>query len=364
MPTQPTTGGTFTAAGFLNYDNRFLERGKLRAALIRDARGSVTDLSPLTSTGAYNFSPFAQDGTWRQDLLAFVRVGGVWGFNPNANQGFHIVGAFKEGDGPNTKPNFKNDNFMIIQSNFPYDADLVEEGEQFSFTAVETAKPVIRRLRNNLALNASNGAALVETPGVGGLVGAGWSRPLTDVPIDRQVLLVSEFRKQGLPVYTVDGYSLVRLANLGPSKKDKKDSEAADMTWEPIPDGYFSATQDGVYQPILRYQWIGGTGWTALYSSLDGVWTITLGTQSSGTFTLSFAGATSSALAYTATGAQVLTAMQVCTAGLFTSAQWPSCTGAAGGPYVLTTPGPQYGAITANFASLTTPANASVVPGP
>jgi len=360
MPTQPATGGTFTAAGFVNTDARFLERGKLRAVLIRDARGATTDISPLTSTGAFNFSPFAVDGTWRQDLLAFVRLNGVWGFNPSANLGFHIAGAFKEGDGPGTKPNIKNDDFMIVQSNFPFDSDLVEEGEQFSFTAVETAKPLIRRLRNNLPLNAANGAALVETPGIGGLVGAGWARLLSSNNVDRQVLLVSEFRKQGLPFYTVDGYALARLAGIGPSKKDKKDSEAAELTFEPLPDGFFSATQDGVYQPILRYTWVGGTGWSALYSSLTGNWLVTLGTQSSGTFTLSFTGVTTTALAFGATSAAVLAALIANDDG-FTAGQW-NVTGSAGGPYTVTTPGSQYGALTANFAALTTPANASIAP--
>lgn len=360
MVTQPSTGGTFTAAGFINTDNRFLERGKLRAVLIRDARGAVTDLSPFTSTGAFNFSPFAIDGTWRQDLLAFVRVNGIWGANPTANLGFHIAGAFKEGDGPNSKPNIKNDDFMIVQSNFPFDSDLVEEGEQFSFTAVETAKPVIRRLRNNLPLNASNGAALVETPGIGGTVGAGWARLLSANNVDRQVLLVSEFRKQGLPVYTVDGYALARLANIGASKKDKKDSEAAELSFDPLPDGYFSAVQDGVYQPILRYTWTGGAGWTALYSSLTGNWLVTLGTQTTGTFVLTFGGVTTSTIAYNATAANVLAPLIAMDDG-FTAGQW-NVTGSAGGPYTVTTPGSQYGALTGSGALLTTPANFVIAP--
>jgi hypothetical protein len=360
MPTQPSTGGTFTGAGFVNNDSRFLERGKLRAVLMRDARGTATDMSPTTSTGAYNFSPFAIDGTWRQDLCAFVRVNGVWGANPNANQGFHIAGAFKEGDGPGTKPTIKNDEFMIVQSNFPFDSDLVEEGEGFEFTAVETAKPFIRRLRNNLALNTSAGGVLVELPGLGGTVGAGWARPITGNAIDRQVLMVSEFRKQGLPIYTVDGYNLVRLNNIGPSKKDKKDSEAALLGFTPLPDGFFSAIQDGVYQPILRYQWTGGTGWTALFNSLTGNWLVTLGTQSSGTFTLTFGGVTTATNAFGATSAAVLAALIAMDDG-FTAANW-ACTGSAGGPYTITTPGQQYGPLTANFSALTTPANASIVP--
>lgn len=360
MPTQPATGTTFDGAGFTANDARFLERGKLRAVLIRDARGSVTDISPTTSAGAYNFSPFAIDGTWRSDLLGVVRTNGVWGYNPTANQGFHIAGAFKDGDGPNSKPSIKSDDFMIVQSNFPFDSDLVEEGEPFSFTAVETAKPLIRRLRNNLPLNASNGSILVESPGVGGLVGAGWARPLTGTNIDRQVLMVSEFRKAGLPVYTVDGYALAKLNNIGASKKDKKDSEAAELTYQPLPDGFFSALVDGVYKPILRHTWVGGTGWTAMYSSITGNWLVTLGTQSSGTFVLTFGGLTTTTLAFGATSAAVLAALIALDDG-FNAGQW-NVTGSAGGPYTVTTPGPQYGALTGSGAALTTPANFVIAP--
>src|ERR1700752_13213 len=32
----------------------------------------------------------------------------------------------------------------------------------------------------------------------------------------------------------------------------------------PLPDGFFSAMVDGIYRPILKWTWVGGTGWTAL----------------------------------------------------------------------------------------------------
>lgn len=264
MPTIPipTTGGTYDAAGFNDLDANFLERGKLRQVLIRDARGAATDISPHNPDGSLNWSPFASDNTWREDLCAFRFVNGFWVNNTTIpNEGFHIAGAFKEGQGPNSKPTVKNDNFMILQSNFPFDSDLVEEGEPFSFTAVETAKPLIRRLRNNLPLNDTSGAVIVEEPG--GL-NAGWGRPLDQENIERQVLLVSQFTRNGLPIYTVDGFSLAKLDNLGASKKDKKDSEAAEMSYMPLPDGFFSAMIDGVYRPILKWTWVGGAGWTAL----------------------------------------------------------------------------------------------------
>lgn len=258
----PATGTTWDGAGFNDVDSRFLERGKLRMALIRDARGAATNISPHSdAAGTVAWSPFAQDGKWRADLLAYKRVNGEWDLNYDTNEGFHIVGAFKDGDGPTSKPSIKNDDFMILQSNFPFDSDVTEEGEPFSFTAVETAKPVIRRLRNNLRLNADDGSVLVEEPGA---AGSGWSRTLDGENIERQVLLVSEFKKGGLPVYTVDGYALCKLSDIGNSKKDKKDSEACELTYQPLPDGYFMAAVDGVYKPILKHTWVGGAGWAAL----------------------------------------------------------------------------------------------------
>lgn len=259
--TIPLTGVTWDEAGFNDVDSRFLERGKLRQVLIRDARGADTDISPHNSDGTTRWSPFAQDSTWRDDLLAVTKVNGVWTTNGETNEGFWIAGAFRDGNGPTSKPTIRKDDFMILQSNFPFDTDVVEEGEAFSFTAVETAKPLIRRLRNNLPLNADDGTALVELPGE---ADAGWSKPLDAENVGRQVLLVSQFLKSGLPIYTVEGYSLAKLSDIGNSKKDKKDSEAAELTYTPLPDGYFMATVDDVYRPILKHTWVGGAGWAAM----------------------------------------------------------------------------------------------------
>jgi hypothetical protein len=282
----------------------------------------------------------------------------VWVVNPDDNEGFHIAGAFKEGDGPTTKPNIKEDDFMILQSNFPYDSDIVEEGEPFSFTAVETAKPLIRRLRNNLPLNDSNGNALVELPG---LLNAGWSRPLDADNVERQVLLVSEFRRAGLPIYTVDGYSLAKMSGMGTSKKDKRDSEAAELTYMPLPDGFFMAVVDGVYRPILRHTWVGGSGWAAMQGSITGNWLVTLGVQTTGTFTLTWGGNTIAPLTAGSslpTAAAVKAALVALDDG-YVAADW-TVTGSAGGPFTITPP--ERTPLTANFSSLGTPGNASIAP--
>src|SRR5581483_2503404 len=207
----PSTGTTWSGAGLSNVDNRFLERGKLVGALIRDNQGSATNISPHNPDGTVLWSPFALDGNWRSDLFAFTLTNGYWTLNTTQpNQGFHVVGAFKDGAGPSSKPSLKNDHFMILQSNMPFDSDLVDEAEPFSFEGVETAKPLMRRLRNNLPLVDSSGNLLVEEPGY---LNGGWGKPIDADNVNRQVLLVRQFNKSTGLVFKVEGYSLAKLDN-------------------------------------------------------------------------------------------------------------------------------------------------------
>lgn len=259
--TQPATGTDWDGAGFDDLDVRDLERGKNVAVLCRDARGAETDISPHNSDGSLRWSPFAEDNTWRDDLTIKRLVNGEWLVNPvQPTQKFINTGAFKEGEGPTKNPSIKSDKFMIEQSNFPYDSDLVEEGEMFSFTPVDTANPAIRRLRYNLPFTSPSGDDLVEDPGA---LNAGWSRPLDGENIARQFLFVRQYKRDGLPIYKVDGIALAKMDNIGKSKMGKKDSEASELSYEPLPDGYFMAMVDGIYRRVLVHTWTGGAGWTA-----------------------------------------------------------------------------------------------------
>ena len=77
-------------------------------------------------------------------------------------------------------------------------------------------------------------------------------------------------------------------------------------------------------------------------------WTVTLGSPSSGNFTLSFAGQTTGNLGYQATATAVETAL----AGLadaWAAGDW-TVTGSNGGPYTITSPG---GTLTGSGAGLT-----------
>ncbi len=93
---------------------------------------------------------------------------------------------------------------------------------------------------------------------------------------------------------------------------------------------------------------------------IDNNQTITLGTQSSGSFSLIYKGQTVSGIAYNATAATVATALQ----GLSTiGATGCTVTGPTGGPYIVTMTGglsTDTTPLTGTFTLLTTPANAGI----
>jgi hypothetical protein len=93
---------------------------------------------------------------------------------------------------------------------------------------------------------------------------------------------------------------------------------------------------------------------------IDNSYLVTLGTQSSGTFTLTYGGVTTGTIAYNATSATVQTAVT----GLSSvGAGNATVSGSTGGPYTVTfigTLATSTNALTGTFSSLTTPGNASL----
>ena len=263
--TQPITGTTWSGAGLNDLGSEFLEIGMPMQVLTRMALGPATDISPHNPDGSVRYSPFAQDNRIRNDLLGLLK-GGVR--NPEPNQGWLTTGAFKEGNGPQSKPSVRNSVFRIIQNNLPYYSSLTEESEAFSFAPVDTMRPVVQHLRKNLPTHNGAGDIIVGDPGA---MNAGISRTLKSNNPGRQFLVWREIQtsKTGLPVYKVDGYALARLSDIGNSKKEKDDSEASELTYEPETDGHMMALApnefgEWEYQPILMHTWYGGPGWTAL----------------------------------------------------------------------------------------------------
>lgn len=259
---RPATGVGWKPGGFQPINPMFLERGGNICVLTRDARGAATNMSPHDAEGAVAFSPFAVDGKPRGDLLAGTLIAGKWVANTTPNDGWFNVGPFKEGDGPKKTAKIDTDEFRIEQDTYPYDVAIVGENEPFSFIPVETANPLIRRLRNELPLSKADGTSLVEAPGGDD---AGWGKKIGADPVDRQFLLMRARPIGGKMLYTATGFSFCKRTDTGDSTMGKKDADAAQLTYTPTPDGIFMAMQDGEYVPVIKYEWVGGALWDSLH---------------------------------------------------------------------------------------------------
>ena len=355
--TQPLTGTTPAAGGYLDVDNRLQggHRTGLIAVAFRDALGADTDISPHNPNGSVKWSPFAQDGKLRADLFAQKKSGAHWIHNPDDNEGWYIAGAFGDGNGPTTKPSITTDKQRIEQSNWPFESEVTEQDEPFTFQALQSLYPAILRLRNNLPLTDANGNSLVELPGA---AVNGFSQALESARLPRQFLLYGIRKRGGMYLYEVEAYDCATLSNVGERKYGKKGT-AAEMTFEPEPSGFYMAMVDGEHKPIIKHTHIGGTAWAALSGSPTGEYDVTLGTQASGTFTLGLVGGTQSAgIAYNASAATVKSALVAIDDG-YTASDW-TVTGSAGGPYTVTTPAGRQ--LTGSGTSLETPGTFVVAP--
>lgn len=266
----PSTGTSWKGAGLGEVDNRFYSRGGLAAILIRDNRGSATNISPYTvdNTGAVvrNWSPFAQDGKLRDDLFYSIRVNGEWVTNPNANEGFWFVGAVSEDGGVEREPKLSHDDAKILQSNNPFDTDITEDGMMINFTGVETLKPLLKRLKMNLPLSDSAGNPIVEDPGLKDFT---LSKPVDADTVDRQVVLIFARRKAGKFIYSAEGYSLCKLTDVGKFTRSKTGADAAQLTFTVLPDSYMmdkdpTDPDNDELIPVLYTEWTAGDGWTAI----------------------------------------------------------------------------------------------------
>ena len=265
--TIPATGTSWRAGGFSDVDARFNTRGGLAAILIRDNRGAETNISPWQSgspTPVRNWSPFALDGNPRDDLFAYVLVDGDWIPNPNPNEGFHLIGALTEDGGPERASDISNDNQMILQSNMPFDSDLTSEALSINFTGVETVKPLMKRLRMNLALSDEAGNSLVEDPGTDNFdIG----KPIDNEGPEYQIILMFARRKRGKFLYTAEGYSLCKLNDIGSFRRSKTDPDAGSLGYMVLPDPYFVGKDpnnptSNELVPLYYAEWTSGEAWT------------------------------------------------------------------------------------------------------
>lgn len=259
--TIPEVGTDWISAGMDLRAPELLRRGTGVAVLARDARGTATDLSPHNPDGSMRWSPYAADMGLRDDLLQILKPSGYFQPNPDPNQGFVHLGPQKDGDGPSWKPKVTNDRFMILQDIEPYDTDITELEEPFSVTPVDTGTPWVQRLRNNNPFSDEDGNSLIEDVGKQNAV---FARTSSSRNPGRQFLFFRVREWAGKPIYSCDVVTLAKWDDLGNSKMDKKDSEAAEISYLPVKDGITMAMIDGVYQPVKMYRIWGGSGYAAL----------------------------------------------------------------------------------------------------
>lgn len=266
--TQPMTGTSWSAGGFTDIHKPFIERGGLQAVFIRDNRGAATDMSPFEDDATtVAFSPFAQDGQLRNDLLIRKRVDGQYIYNPNANEGWWSVGCNPEDGGAEREPNTTSDDLMVLQSKFPVDTETTEKSYSVRFVAVQTADPLVQRLEAELPLADLNGDPLVPLPGEANY-GTG---PVLDADSpEYQLMLLYARRTSGGFIYRVEGYPAVKLDSQASKRRSKTDPDTADLTYKVLPNEYFMIPDpngSGSLVPGYFYVWMGGPGWDAQAAS-------------------------------------------------------------------------------------------------
>lgn len=256
--TQPTPGVGWSDGGFSDTDNRFAIRGPLVAVLIRDYRGALTDISPSV------FNPLTPDGGLRPDLFAQRKVGGNWINNPEPNEGWLFMGANTKTGGPEREPNIDVSPLEILQSNYPIEKDITKIEKTVKFTPIESLKPLVKRVRNNLPLQDDDGNLLVEDAGQEDFfIGT----PLEADFVPRQLLLVRARSRAGGKLYTVEPIPLCKLTKIGAAKMDKEDADAAELEFSLEPDPFFlipDPRNPNVLIPGLDGEWVGGKGWTTI----------------------------------------------------------------------------------------------------
>jgi hypothetical protein len=139
----PSTGGTYKDILEPGLNPTAVRKGIVTDILIRDYHGAMTDLSDpavgLNDNG--HFSPFAEDGLLRDDLLITAE---------GENLGFYHIGLLTE-DGVTYTPNVDIEETMAAQSRRNVRVDISKESDRIKFVAEEST-PLIDALMDDVPL--------------------------------------------------------------------------------------------------------------------------------------------------------------------------------------------------------------------
>lgn len=172
-PTLPAQGGTYEDLLQPNINPLAVRKGIITDILIRDYRNlddTIHDLSdPAVGLGADGyFSPYAQDGTLRSDLLVTGAAG---------NLGFYHLGSLHE-DGNKIGHDTKVQPTMIAQSKRAVRFDVTSDDDIVTIKALE-GTPIVDHLRYDLPLS--------DLPDLG-QANYTVARPAESMLIERQVI--------------------------------------------------------------------------------------------------------------------------------------------------------------------------------
>lgn len=230
--TLQSTGVEWAAAYGDAWNALNIRKGLITNVLIRDYGGSTTNLKAsaagLNSAGL--FTPYAQDGKYRSDLLASNFAGGR----------FYDVGALKD-DGVKLTPDVSVEAVKIAQARRAQRYDITDENDEIMFTCRE-ANPVVDALRFDKPLSSL---------GTLGATGYTLAKDSESDLIERQIIALAEDGENRF------AYIFPRVARkkVGATQLNRKDPDDLELTYGALICPYADTP---VY--ITRE----GSGWRAL----------------------------------------------------------------------------------------------------
>ncbi|MCV7255344.1 fibronectin type III domain-containing protein [Mycobacterium hackensackense] len=243
---QPATGVSLIDSALARFNALRVRRGGKWSLLARDYHGLATNISP----GGDFVSPMAEDGQWRDDLLAVLTLpNGKQVYNPVPNLGFHKIGCASP-DGFVQEHDTKMDALEILQSIDPARVDMTSREKKVTFTGFENNR-VMHRLHNNLPL------ANILHPSKAGKTYVVEENDEIDF-IERQFILIHEDKAAGLIERTAFGLSRVVRSNQGKFSGSKTDPTSGELSFTRLIDPNFIGTKG---QPLISCMWVSGAAW-------------------------------------------------------------------------------------------------------
>ncbi|MGV7585230.1 hypothetical protein PJN38_24210 [Mycobacterium kansasii] len=242
---QPATGAPYRTSVMSYQDALRSRRGGDWQVLVRDYDGANTNISPGSAFAA----PMAQDGTWRNDLFAAIRVSGKWVYN-NAvpdNLGFFPVG-YVHPDGIERAPKLSSDPLEALQSVDPLRYDLQKRERTLMFTPFENTE-IVHCLEHDLPLS---------NPFDRGSGTYSRNRSNDSAQPRRQFIVCLEDRQGGKAERIAYPFPRCVLTDVGSRKGNKKDADAPKLTFSSEIDPWFV---DAAGFPLIDGAWVAGDLW-------------------------------------------------------------------------------------------------------